>query len=78
MKKDYIDRFFDSMSDDVLKEKWEKYEALSESTDSVKISDFVNVWNNYYNHTFSIDIINFDIKQNITLEKSEIIFGLFL
>jgi len=39
--KDSIDKFFDSLSDEELKEKWNKYEQCSEQENSVTISEFI-------------------------------------
>jgi Mor family transcriptional regulator len=39
--KDSVDKFFDSLSDDELKEKWNKYEQCSEQENSVTISEFI-------------------------------------
>jgi hypothetical protein len=41
MDKDSIDKFFDSLSDDELKEKWNKYNKHSEQENSVTISEFI-------------------------------------
>lgn len=77
MEKDYIDRFFDSMSEDVLKEKWKKYEEYSEIKNKVKVSDLLENWNLFYENTFSIEDSEIDLNQNINIEKSESSFGLF-
>jgi hypothetical protein len=41
MNKGSIDKFLDSLSNDELKEKWNKYEQCSEEENSVTISEFV-------------------------------------
>jgi hypothetical protein len=41
MDKDSIDKFFDSLSDNELKEKWNKYNKHSEQENSVTISEFI-------------------------------------
>jgi hypothetical protein len=41
MDKDSIDKFLDSLSDDELKEKWNKYNKHSEQENSVTISEFI-------------------------------------
>jgi hypothetical protein len=41
MDKDSIDKFLDSLSDDELKEKWNKYNKHSEQKNSVTISEFI-------------------------------------
>jgi hypothetical protein len=41
MDKDSIDKFFDSLSDEELKEKWNKYNKHSEQENSVTISEFI-------------------------------------
>jgi hypothetical protein len=41
MNKDSIDKFLDSLSDEELKEKWNKYEQCSEQENSVTISEFI-------------------------------------
>lgn len=77
MERKDIDKFFDSLSKDVLKEKWNKYNKYSEHPESVKISDLLESWSLFYDNTFSIEEIELDLKQNINLEKSEQCFGLF-
>lgn len=77
MDKKTIDQFFDSLSEDVLKEKWNKYDEYSKQENSVTISELLNVWNVCYENTFVYskpDIIDTD---NILKEESEISFGLF-
>jgi hypothetical protein len=41
MDKDSIDKFLDSLSDEELKEKWNKYNKHSEQENSVTISEFI-------------------------------------
>jgi hypothetical protein len=41
MDKDSVDKFLDSLSDDELKEKWNKYNKHSEQKNSVTISEFI-------------------------------------
>lgn len=77
MEKDYIDVFFDSMSDDALKEKWKKYEEQSKTGNNVRIGDLIDQWNHFYNNTFSIEDFELDLNQSIDFEKSESLFGLF-
>ncbi|KGO93818.1 hypothetical protein [Flavobacterium enshiense] len=75
MSKDYIDKFFDSMSEGVLKEKWKKYEKYSNKENSVKISELLESWNHYYENAFSIEDVKLDLSQNVIVE-SEQCFGL--
>lgn len=79
MKKDYIDNFFDNISDDVLKEKWEKYNKFSKNENSVKVSELLESWKYFYESTFSFEEtkIEPEIKSNVNIEKSEQCFGLF-
>lgn len=76
MKNDYIDRFFENVSIDVLKEKWKKYEKYSSKSNNVKVSELLESWNHYYENTFSIEEIDLDLNQNVNIEKSEQCFGL--
>lgn len=76
MKNDYIDRFFDNISEEVLKEKWNKYAMYSEKENSVKVSELLESWNHYYENTFTIEEIDLDLNQNVNIEKSEQCFGL--
>ena len=77
MERKNIDKFFDTLSKDVLKEKWNKYNKYSENNESVKISELLENWSHFYDNTFSIEDIELDLQQNINLEKSEQCFGLF-
>ena len=52
MDKKTIDEFFDSLSEDVLKEKWNKYDKYSKQENSVTISELLDVWNVCYENTF--------------------------
>lgn len=78
MERKDIDKFFDSLSKNVLKEKWDKYNSYSKIDESVKISELLESWSLFYENTFSIDDTELIIEQNINLEKSEQCFGLFL
>lgn len=78
MERKDIDKFFDSLSENSLKEKWDKYNSYSKIDESVKISELLESWNLFYENTFSIDDTELIIEQNINLEKSEQCFGLFL
>jgi hypothetical protein len=78
MERKDIDKFFDSVSKGVLKEKWDKYSGYSKIDESVKVSELLESWNLFYENTFSIDDTELIIEQNINLEKSELCFGLFL
>ncbi len=77
MERKDIDKFFDTLSKDVLKEKWNKYNKFSENNEGVKISELLENWSHFYDNTFSIEDIELDLQQNINLEKSEQCFGLF-
>ncbi len=78
MERKDIDKFFDSLPKNVLKEKWDKYNSYSKIDESVKISELLESWSLFYENTFSIDEMELVLEQNINLEKSEQCFGLFL
>lgn len=78
MDKKSIDQFFDSLSKNVLEEKWREYDKYSDQENAVTLSELLDVWNVYYENTFVYhkpDLIN---NCNIINEESEISFGLFL
>lgn len=77
MDKKTIDQFFDSLSEDVLKEKWNKYDKYSKQENSVKISELLDVWDVCYENTFVYSKPDLLDTNNILKEESEIIFGLF-
>ncbi|WP_312762509.1 hypothetical protein [Epilithonimonas sp.] len=77
MNTDYIDKFFDNISDDVLKEKWTKYDFYSQMENKVKISELLEAWNHHYENTFSLDDAENEIIPNVNIDKSEQSFGLF-
>lgn len=77
MDKKTIDQFFDSLSEDVLKEKWNKYDKYSEQENSVTISELLNVWNACYENTFVYSKPDIIDTNNILKEEFEISFGLF-
>lgn len=48
-----IDKFFETLSKEELKQKWEKYDSYSaETNNQVKVNDLINVWNDYYENIF--------------------------
>lgn len=77
MNTDYVDKFFDSISEDVLKEKWEKYNSYSQIENKVKISELLENWNHFYENTFSLDELENEIIHSVNIDKSEQSFGLF-
>lgn len=77
MDKKNIDQFFDSLSEDVLKEKWHKYDKYSKHENSVMISELLDVWNVCYENTFVYSKPDLLDTNNIIKEESEISFGLF-
>lgn len=77
MNTDYVDKFFDSISEDVLKEKWEKYNSYSQIENKVKISKLLENWNHFYENTFSLDELENEIIPSVNIDKSEQSFGLF-
>ena len=76
MNTNYIDKFFENISDDILKEKWEKYSHYSRLENKVKVSELLENWNHYYENTFSLDDFENEIS-TINIDKSEQCFGLF-
>ena len=78
MDKKSIDQFFDSLSKDVLKENWNKYNTYSNQENSVTILELLNVWNVCYENTFIYSKPDLLENNNIIKEESEISFGLFL
>ena len=77
MDKKTIDQFFDSLSEDVLKEKWNKYDKYSEQENSVTVSELLDVWDVCYENTFVYSKPDLLDTNNILKEESEISFGLF-
>ena len=77
MDKKTIDQFFDSLSEDVLKEKWNKYDNYSKQENSVTISELLDVWDVCYENTFVYSKPDLLDTNNILKEESEISFGLF-
>ena len=77
MDKKTIDQFFDSLSEDVLKEKWNKYDKYSKQEISVTISELLDVWNVCYENTFVYSKPDIIDTNTILKEESEISFGLF-
>lgn len=77
MDKKTIDQFFDSLSEDVLKEKWNKYDKYSKQENSVTISELLDVWDVCYENTFVYSKPDLLDANNILKEESEISFGLF-
>lgn len=77
MDKKTIDQFFDSLSEDVLKEKWNKYDKYSEQENSVTVSELLDVWDVCYENTFVYSKPDLLATNNILKEESEISFGLF-
>ena len=77
MDKKTIDQFFDSLSEDVLKEKWDKYDKYSKPENSVTISELLDLWNVCYENTFVYSKPDLLDTNNILKEESEISFGLF-
>lgn len=73
-----IDKFFEALSKDELKEKWEKYDSYSaETNNQVKVNDLINVWNDYYENIFVFHNPNLISNQNLVIIESESSFGLF-
>ena len=77
MDKKTIDQFFDSLSEDVLKEKWNKYDKYSKQENSVTISELLDVWDACYENTFVYSKPDLLDTNNIIKEEYEISFGLF-
>lgn len=77
MDKFSIDKFFESLSKDVLKEKWHKYDKYSNQDNVVTVSDLLNIWNVCYENTFIYHKPDLISNNNIIKEESEISFGLF-
>lgn len=77
MDKKTIDQFFDSLSEDVLKEKWNKYDKYSKQENSVTISELLDVWKVCYENTFVYSKPDLLDTNNILKEESGISFGLF-
>ena len=77
MDKKSIDQFFDSLSEDVLKEKWSKYDKYSKQENSIAISELLGFWSMCYKNTFVYSKPDLLDTNNILKEQSEISFGLF-
>lgn len=77
MDKKTIDQFFDSLSKDVLKEKWHEYDKYSNQKNSVTISELLEVWNVCYENTFVYHKPDLLAANNLIKEESETYFGLF-
>lgn len=77
MDRNSIDKFFESFSKDVLKEKWDQYNKYSENDNQVTINDLISVWNVYYENTFVYHEPELNIQENLVIIESETSFGLF-
>lgn len=71
-----IDNFLDSLTDDELIQKWEKYEKYSERG-TTTVTELLNHWSVHYKNTFVLDPCIPKELDQIKIKKSESNFGLF-
>jgi len=72
-----IDTFFDSISDKVLNDKWEKYNHYS-NRETTTVSELLDHWSIYYENTFLIESCeSLKVSEKIKVKKPERNFGFF-
>lgn len=77
MDKRSIDLFFESLSKEVLKEKWQKYDTYSKQENNITVFQLLDIWKIYYENTFVYHKPDLLDSNNIIKGESEISFGLF-